>query len=82
MKKIQIVLKCEQRGPDGPWAPAYFLRFDDGNKWTDTPPVYLQDKTITFATREEAEECAKVSATEYCDKEYEGHQIEIVAVPY
>jgi len=81
MKKVQIVLKCEQRGPNGRWAPAYFLRFDDGKKWTDTQPVYLQDKTITFATREEAEECAKVSATEHCSNEYEDHEIEVVTVP-
>jgi hypothetical protein len=79
MKKIQIILKCEQRGRNGPWAPAYFLRFDEGHKWTDTMTFYLQDRTITFATREEAEECARASAMEYCGNEYFGHEIAVVA---
>jgi ribonuclease HI len=81
MKKIHIFLKCEQRGRNGPWAPTYFLRFDDGNKWTDTTPFYHQDETITFATRKEAEERAKVAALEYCDREYFGHEIDVVAIP-
>jgi hypothetical protein len=61
--------------------PHIFYAFNEGNKWIDTTPFYLQDASLTFATRQEAEECAKASAIEYCGREYFGYEVAVVAIP-
>jgi hypothetical protein len=78
VKHIQIGLKCEQRGTNGPWAPAFGILFIEGNVFHETPKFYASDHGLTFPTKQQAEEWSESAAREWCRDRYPDYSIEVV----